>query len=136
MIQPDRFRMSAMALGARAATSLKSLDHLIPHTLFRTLAACPCSRRLLSCSLMPTDHILALLIAERDKLNRAIEALQGPSRRRGRPPKNPLTAIPIAAANLASPETKKRRGMSAAARKAQGARMKAYWAKRRKQANK
>jgi hypothetical protein len=26
---------------------------------------------------MPTDHILALLIAERDKLNRAIEALQG-----------------------------------------------------------
>jgi hypothetical protein len=24
---------------------------------------------------MPTDHIVALLIAERDKLNRAIEAL-------------------------------------------------------------
>ena len=26
---------------------------------------------------MPTDHIVALLIAERDKLNSAIEALQG-----------------------------------------------------------
>jgi hypothetical protein len=26
---------------------------------------------------MPTDHIVALLMAERDKLNRAIEALQG-----------------------------------------------------------
>jgi hypothetical protein len=26
---------------------------------------------------MPTDHIVALLIAERDKLNRAIEALEG-----------------------------------------------------------
>jgi hypothetical protein len=26
---------------------------------------------------MPTEHIIALLIAERDKLNRAIEALQG-----------------------------------------------------------
>ena len=25
---------------------------------------------------MPTDHIIALLIAERDKLNRAIEALE------------------------------------------------------------
>ena len=36
---------------------------------------------------MPTEHILSLLIAERDKLNRAIEALQGPAKRRGRPPK-------------------------------------------------
>jgi len=26
---------------------------------------------------MPTEHIVALLIQERDKLNRAIEALQG-----------------------------------------------------------
>jgi len=26
---------------------------------------------------MPTEHIVALLIEERDKLNRAIEALQG-----------------------------------------------------------
>src|SRR6266850_2773822 len=32
---------------------------------------------------MPTEHILSLLIAERDKLSRAIEALQGPAKRRG-----------------------------------------------------
>ena len=37
---------------------------------------------------MPTDHIIALLVAERDKLNRAIEALGGVvGKRRGRPPK-------------------------------------------------
>jgi hypothetical protein len=74
---------------------------------------------------MPTEHIIALLIAEREKLDRAIEALQG-SKRRGRPPKNPLGVIPDAPG-------KKRRGMSAANRKAAAARMKAYWAKKRKQ---
>jgi hypothetical protein len=36
---------------------------------------------------MPTDQILDLLIVERDKLNRAIEALGGSTpKRRGRPP--------------------------------------------------
>jgi hypothetical protein len=30
---------------------------------------------------MPTDHILSLLIAERDKLNTAIEALQGATKK-------------------------------------------------------
>jgi hypothetical protein len=74
--------------------------------------------------LMPIEQILALLIAERDRLNAAIEALQG-ARRRGRPPKNPLLAIHSAPA-------KKRRGMSAANRKAAAARMRAYWAKKRK----
>lgn len=79
---------------------------------------------------MPTEHILALLVAERDKLNRAIEALQGPVRRRGRPPKNPLAALlPVSP----SPEKKRRGGMTDAARQAQSQRMKAYWAKRRKQ---
>ena len=37
---------------------------------------------MLRSTLMATDHILALLIAERDKLNRAIDALQGPVKRR------------------------------------------------------
>jgi hypothetical protein len=73
---------------------------------------------------MPTEHIIALLIAERDKLNRAIEALQGPLKRRGRPPKNPLAA---AMAPVATP-AKTHKGRSAAARKAQSQRMKAYWA--------
>jgi hypothetical protein len=79
---------------------------------------------------MPTEHIVALLVAERDRINRAIEALQG-QKRRGRPPKNPLAAI----AALPTPAApKKRRGMSTAARKAQSERMKARWAKRKKQA--
>lgn len=72
---------------------------------------------------MPTDQILALLINERDKLNRAIDALEG-SARRGRPPKNSSDAA-----------TPARRGaMTPAARKAQSKRMKAYWAQRRKEA--
>jgi hypothetical protein len=79
---------------------------------------------------METNQIVALLIAERDKLSRAIEALQGPTKRRGRPPKNPLAAP---AAPLA-PMAKKRKGLSPAKRKAQSERMKAYWAKRKKTA--
>ena len=71
------------------------------------------------------NDILALLITERDRLNRALEALQG-QKRRGRPPKS--------AAAPAVPETKPRRGrkrMSAAARKAHSKRMKKYWAAKR-----
>jgi hypothetical protein len=76
---------------------------------------------------MLTDHIIALLIAERDKLNRAIEALGGTiKKRRGRPPKNPIAAVVSAA-----PKRKKRK-FTAAQRKAQAARMKAYWAAKRK----
>jgi hypothetical protein len=80
---------------------------------------------------MSTEHIIALLISERDKLNRAIEALGTPVKRRGRPPKNPLTAM-TEAVETAAP--KKRRGLSPAKRKAQSERMKAYWARRKKQA--
>jgi hypothetical protein len=83
---------------------------------------------------MRTEHIVALLISERDKLNRAIEALGTPVKRRGRPPKNPLAA-PVAAIPEA-PAPKKRRRLSPAKRKAQSERMKAYWAKRKKQAAK
>ena len=81
--------------------------------------------------LMPTDHILALLIAERDKLNRAIDVLGGPAKRRGRPPKDAAVAAP---APMAVPVKRKRRTMSSAQRKAQGVRMKAYWAAKRKAA--
>ena len=73
---------------------------------------------------MPVDQILTLLIAERNKLNRAIEALQGSAKRRGRPAKNPLAAIVTPAA---APVAKKRKRQSAARRKAQAERMKAYW---------
>lgn len=81
---------------------------------------------------MNTEHILALLISERDKLNRAIEALGTPVKRRGRPPKNPLTVALTGPAHTAT----KRNRLSPAKRKAQSERMKAYWAKRKKQATK
>jgi hypothetical protein len=86
---------------------------------------------------MPTEHIVALMILERDKLNRAIDALQGPTKRRGRPPRNPLaTTAPVAAPELRNPSPapaeRKRRIFTAAQKKAFGERMKAYWAKRRK----
>jgi hypothetical protein len=74
---------------------------------------------------MPTEHILTLLIAERDKLNKAIEALSSPIKRRGRPPKN------TAATTAPAPATKKRT-FTAAQRRQQAARMKAYWAAKKK----
>jgi hypothetical protein len=77
---------------------------------------------------MPTDHIIALLIAERDKLNRAIDALQGGAKRPGKPPKAVATpTVP----EISAP---KRKRQSAARRKAQAERMKAYWAAKRKKA--
>jgi hypothetical protein len=72
---------------------------------------------------MPTEHIVALLIAERDRLNRAIEALQGPAKRRGRPPKNPLLAIEPSVTG-----SKKKRHVSAAARRKMAAAQKMRWA--------
>ena len=85
---------------------------------------------------MPTDHILALLITERDKLNRAIEALGGAGTKRlGRPRKNPAGEAGPAVASAQAP-AKKHHMRSPAARKAQAQRMKAYWAKRKKNAGK
>jgi len=78
-------------------------------------------------SAMPTEHILTLLIEERDKLNRAIEVLQGTKPRGGRPLKNP-TAVAASGGN----NDKKKRSFSAAQRKKQSARMKAYWAAKKK----
>jgi hypothetical protein len=79
---------------------------------------------------MPIEHILALLIAERDKLNKAIEALSGPTKRRGRPPKNPVEVMTTVAA--LPPTKRKRRGFTAVQKKQQAARMKAYWAAKKK----
>ena len=83
---------------------------------------------------MPTDHIVELLIAERDKLNRAIEALGGGGKRRGRPPGSGPKHV--AAATEAAPTVRKRRNFSPAAREAARKRMKAFWAKRKKLAKK
>ena len=100
----------------------RRIDALLPH-----------EQRCYHFRQMGTEHIVALLISERDKLNRAIDALGTPVKRRGRPPKNPFTAMTAAAD---TPAPKKRRGLSPAKRKAQSERMKAYWAKRKKQAAK
>ena len=95
---------------------------------------------------METTQIVALLIAERDRINAAIEALEGPTQQhRGRPAKN--AAAPIAASEDATmpdssesaaaktPATKKRT-FTAAQRKQQGERMKAYWKAKKKAATK
>jgi len=77
-------------------------------------------------------EILALLVAERDRLNRAIAILGGEPKRRGRPPKNVLSGI-AGLADATVGKKGRRRKMSAAARKAVSERMKKYWGARRKQ---
>jgi len=73
---------------------------------------------------MSTDHIVSLLVAERDRLNQAIEALSGSMKRRGRPPARTTPAI-------ASSSQEKTTGWTAAQKAAQAKRMKAYWAKKK-----
>jgi hypothetical protein len=76
-----------------------------------------------------------MLIEERDKLNRAIEALGGTAtKRKGRPPKNAEDAVgAVATAHVPATPHHMR---SAAGRKAQSRRMKLYWQKRKKSAGK
>src|SRR5271154_2612306 len=61
---------------------------------------------------MQTEQIVALLVAERNRLDAAIQALQGPVKRRGRPPakkaSTPATPAPL----------KRKRTMTAVGRKA------------------
>ncbi len=91
---------------------------------------------------MPTDHILALLIAERDKLNRAIEALGAPiGKRRGRPPgsKNGQPAVADTATRRPELEplvTPAKRAWTPEKKAAARARAKAMWAKRKRAAKK
>jgi hypothetical protein len=82
---------------------------------------------------MPTEQIIVLLIQEREKLNRAIEALQGPTKHRGRPPMRVGVSSDGASAPItASPEpVRRKRTLTAAQRQQQGERMKAFWAARR-----
>jgi hypothetical protein len=82
------------------------------------------------------QQIVALLISERDRITQALEALNATTKRRGRPPKNNSVSTVYASVPSASgiEPARKRRGMTAAQKKAHGARMKAYWAKRRKEA--
>jgi len=97
---------------------------------------------------MQTEQIVALLIAERDRLNRAIEALGG--RSAPAKPKAPPATAPVAPAMSAAPAAPapapapaapapavaKRKPRTAAQRKAHSERMRAFWAARRKQQQK
>ena len=89
-----------------------------------------------SLSSMEIQQIVNLLISERNRLSRAIEALGG-SKHRGRPRKKAATTPDqVSAPPVSKPSTRKRKPMSAAQRKAQSARMKAFWAARRKSTGK
>jgi len=81
---------------------------------------------------MPTEHIVALLIQERDRLNQAIEALRGPAKRRGRPPKNPVSVATAVLPQANGTSAAKKRTFTVEQRKAQARRMKAYWAAKKK----
>ena len=71
---------------------------------------------------METSQIVALLVAERDRLNKAIETLHGPTKRRGRQPKNPKLNHPSVPDGVkpvsATTPVHRKRTMSAAGRKA------------------
>jgi hypothetical protein len=88
---------------------------------------------------MATEQILALLIAERDRLNRAIEALSGPTKRRGRPPKKSVYDDPsmpdwVKPTSAKKKTARKGRTFTAAQKKAQAERMKKMWQERKKTA--
>jgi hypothetical protein len=80
---------------------------------------------------MATEHILTLLIAERNKLNKAIEALGGTTTPVSGPSKASAAPAPAAAKAV-----RKRKPLTAAQKKAHSERMKAFWAARRKKAAK
>jgi hypothetical protein len=73
--------------------------------------------------------VLAVLRAERDRLDRAIAVMETEPKRRGR---KPGSAAVAAAAAGEAPKKRGRKKMSPAARKAVSERMRKYWAERRK----
>ena len=79
---------------------------------------------------MPIEQIVSMLVAERDRLNRAIQALQGGSKSPSPAAKSSSSAAPASAAK------RSRKPMSPAQKKAHSERMKAFWAERRKQTKK
>jgi hypothetical protein len=82
---------------------------------------------------MATEHILSLLIAERDKLSKAIEALGGTT---PKPVATSVTAHVTAAPASAPTKKRKRKALTAAQKQAHSDRMKAFWAARRKKSAK
>ena len=85
---------------------------------------------------MSTESIVALLISERDKLNRAIEALDGTKAHSAARQETQVAASAAVAPAPAIAPAKKKRVWTAANRKAHTERMKSYWAAKRKAAKK
>jgi hypothetical protein len=88
-----------------------------PHVLFRVVGRC------VSLTVMATDHILTLLIDERDKLNAAIEALQAPTTTEKTPGPGRKAVLPSVERDSKPEETvgptaPAKRKMSAAGRRA------------------
>ena len=83
---------------------------------------------------MATEHIISLLIAERDKLNKAIEALGGTAPRAAATPK-PVEA-PATAPSAPAKKNAARKQLTSAQKKAHSDRMKAFWAAKRKKSAK
>jgi hypothetical protein len=77
---------------------------------------------------MATEHILSLLIAEREKLNKAIDALGGAPK----PVASPKPVKAFTPTAVTPVETKTRKALTAVQKKAHSDRMKEYWAARRK----
>lgn len=73
---------------------------------------------------MQIEEIVSLLVAERNRLDAAITALQGPMKRRGRPPAN---TVSVPAGSVSAP-VKRKSKISAAGRKAMAAAAKKRWA--------
>jgi hypothetical protein len=85
---------------------------------------------------MPIQDILALLIAERQKLDAAIQALGGSAiKRRGRPPKNSLAVAASSPEPATETEPRKKRVVSSAARKRMAAAQRKRWAAIKAEAN-
>jgi hypothetical protein len=80
---------------------------------------------------MPTENIVSLLIAERDRIQAALDALQGPTKKRGRPKGSKNTPPAWVTGNGATPApekpARKKRNFSPAQRKAAALRMKNMW---------
>jgi hypothetical protein len=75
-----------------------------------------------------TEQIVVLLIAERNRLDAAIQALQGSAKRRGRPPARKASAAAVAGVAPAKAPVKRKHKLSAAARKAMADAAKKRWA--------
>jgi hypothetical protein len=98
-----------------------------PLVVFRFVGSC------VSLGIMATDHILSLLLAERNKLTVAIEALQGPTTTEktpgpGRKAVTPFIKLDSKPPQMVGPTAPVKRKMSAAGRRAIAAATKKRWA--------